>query len=104
MKPPPFDEETFLRFFRTLDERQARLCAAERALALGRGGVTRPVRVTGLSHPPIPQGMGELDSAALPLGVGRVPPPGAGRKKEAMVTPGGVACPPGDVCAAPAVG
>ena len=34
------DENTFLRFFQTLDERQARLCAAERALAIGRGGIT----------------------------------------------------------------
>jgi hypothetical protein len=40
MKQPALDEETFLRFFRTLDERQARLCAAERALAIGRGGIT----------------------------------------------------------------
>jgi len=87
MKPPPFDEETFLRFFRTLDERQARLCAAERALALGRGGITRLVRVTGLSHPTIRKGMAELHSAALPLAVGRIRRPGAGRKKVEMVTP-----------------
>ena len=44
-----FDEATFLRFFRTLDEHQARLCAAERALALGLGGITRLSRGTSVS-------------------------------------------------------
>jgi hypothetical protein len=87
MQPPPFDEDTFLRFFRTLDERQARLCAAERALALGRGGITRLARVTGLSHPTIRKGVAELHSAAPPLAVGRIRRPGAGRKKVEMVTP-----------------
>src|SRR5260370_30460221 len=87
MTPRRFDEETSLRFLRTLDARQARLCAAERALALGRGGITRLVRVTGLSHPTIRKGMAELHSAALPLAVGRIRRPGAGRKKVEMVTP-----------------
>jgi hypothetical protein len=43
MKTSAFDEVPFLRFFGTLDERQARLCAAERALLLGRGA-SRPSR------------------------------------------------------------
>jgi hypothetical protein len=42
-------DTAFLRFFATLNERQARLCAAERALALGRGGITRLAQVMGLS-------------------------------------------------------
>src|SRR6266852_4056026 len=67
MKPSPFDEDTFLRFFRTLDERQARLCAAERALVIGRGGITLVSRVTGLSYPTIHKGIAELRSTAVPL-------------------------------------
>ncbi|HEY3080280.1 MAG TPA: hypothetical protein VGM69_10270, partial [Chloroflexota bacterium] len=64
MQPPPFDEATFLRFFGTLDERQARLCAAERALALGWGGITRLARVTGLASDTIAKGIAELRAGA----------------------------------------
>ena len=71
MQAPSFDEQTFLRFFRTLDERQARLCAAERALALGWGGITRLARVTGLSRETVRKGR------AGP----RLRRPGGGRKK-----------------------
>ncbi len=47
MRSRPFDEARFLRFFQTLDEHQARLCAAERALTPGLGGITylRPKRI-----------------------------------------------------------
>jgi hypothetical protein len=60
VKRSALDEETFLRFLRTLDEHQARLCAVERALALGRGGITLVSRVTGLSYPTIHKGITEL--------------------------------------------
>jgi hypothetical protein len=80
MRAPPFDEATFLRFFRTLDERQARLCAAERALALGWGGITRLARVTGLSRETVRKGIAELRGAAA-LAPGRIRRPGGGRKK-----------------------
>jgi hypothetical protein len=77
----PFEEATFLRFFQTLDEHQARLCAAERALALGLGGITRLSRVTGLSAPTIRKGIRELRGLEPPPGPGRVRRPGGGRKR-----------------------
>jgi hypothetical protein len=87
VKRPPLDEETFLRFFRTLDERQARLCAAERALAIGRGGITVVSRVTGLSYPTIHKGITELRNTAVTLATGRIRRPGGGRKKVEVVDP-----------------
>src|SRR5919206_593541 len=81
MSSRPFDEATFLRFFQTLDEHQARLCAAERALALGLGGITRLSRVTGLSAPTIRKGIRELQGLEPPPGPGRVRRPGGGRKR-----------------------
>jgi hypothetical protein len=87
VKPPPLDEETFLRFFRTLDERQARLCAAERALAIGRGGITLVSRVTGLSYPTIHKGIVELRTTAVTLATGRIRRIGGGRKKVEVVDP-----------------
>src|SRR5262245_19957053 len=80
MQAPPFDEATFLRFFRTLDERQARLCAAERALALGWGGITRLARVTGLSRETVRKGIAEWRGAAR-VAPGRIRRPGGGRKR-----------------------
>src|SRR5436853_4226062 len=85
MEHPPFEEETFLRFFRTLDERQARLCAAERALAVGWGGITHLARVTGLARDTIAKGIAEL--RAGPPEVGRVRRPGGSRKKVEVVEP-----------------
>jgi hypothetical protein len=85
------DDEAFLRFFATLNERQARLCAAERALALGRGGITRVAGVTGLSVKTIRKGIAELGAATPPaaaLPVGRSRRPGGGRKKVEAVAPG----------------
>jgi hypothetical protein len=86
MQPPPFDEATFLRFFGTLDERQARLCAAERALALGWGGITRLARVTGLARDTIAKGIAELRAGAA-LAPGRVRRPGGGRKPVEVADP-----------------
>jgi Rhodopirellula transposase DDE domain len=87
MTAPPFDEATFLRFFRTLDERQARLCAAERALALGWGGITRLARATGLSRETVRKGIAEL-RAAEALARGQVRRPGGGRRRVEAVDPG----------------
>jgi hypothetical protein len=78
--PADFDEATFLRFFRTLNERQARLCAAERALALGWGGITRLARLTGLAPRTIRTGIAELRGPEA-LERGRIRRPGGGRKK-----------------------
>jgi hypothetical protein len=63
-----------------------RLCAAERALALGWGGITHLARVTGLSPETIRKGIVEL-RAGTPLGAGRVRRPGGGRKKVEVVEP-----------------
>jgi transposase len=87
VKRPRLDEDTFLRFFRTLDERQARLCAAERALAVGRGGITLVSRVTGLSYPTIHKGIAELRATAATLPTGRIRRLGGGRKKVEVVDP-----------------
>lgn len=87
----PFDEVLFGRFFGALNERQARLCAAERAVALGWGGITRLVRVTGMSARTIRTGIAELRGTlpgALPLESGRCRRPGGGRKKVEVVDPG----------------
>jgi hypothetical protein len=79
MKAPAFDEIPFLRFFGTLDERQARLCAAERALQLGRGGITHLARVTGLSRQTVRAGIAELRGVPA-LAAGRIRRAGGGRK------------------------
>jgi hypothetical protein len=79
-----------LRFFATLNERQARLCAAERALALGRGGITRLAQVTGLSVQTIRKGIAELRAPTAPADVlppGRSRRAGGGRKKVEVATP-----------------
>jgi hypothetical protein len=88
---PLHDDEAFLRFFATLNERQARLGAAERALALGRGGITRVAEVTGLSVKTVRKGIAELRAATPPAAVlplGRSRRPGGGRKKVEVLAPG----------------
>ena len=90
MSGPLADNEAFLRFFATLNERQARLCAAERALALGWGGITRVARVTGLTAKTIRKGIAELRAAQPPAAVlppGRSRRPGGGRKKVEQQAP-----------------
>ena len=71
--------------FSHLDERQRRLVAAADAAALGRGGVSRVGRYSGLSRPTIHKGLAELRQA--PLSPGRVRRPGAGRKPLLEVSP-----------------
>jgi hypothetical protein len=75
MERQPFDDEAFLRVFAKLYERQARLVAPERALALGHGGRTRVARLTGLSYPTLRRGMAELRgevASAVGLAPGRL--------------------------------
>jgi hypothetical protein len=86
MNALPFDEEMFLRFFRTLDERQARLCAAERALGLGRGGIAHMAGITGLARGTIRAGIAELRGGMAPE-PGRIRRPGGGRKPVEVVDP-----------------
>ena len=71
--------------FRHLDERQRRLVAAADADQLGRGGISRVCRSSGLSRPTIHKGLRELREKAL--APGRVRRPGAGRKRVEELDP-----------------
>ncbi len=76
--------------FRTLNEFQARLFAADKALDVGRGGISRLSVLTGLSQTTITKAVEELESSgklASP-GEGRVRRAGGGRKKVEGVDPG----------------
>jgi hypothetical protein len=83
-------EKIWLRVLGTLKEYQARLFVAERALDLGRGGITRLARLTGMSRVTITQGVKDLSSAARlrSASSGRVRNPGGGRKKVEDGDPG----------------
>ena len=75
-------EKRWLRVLGTLNEYQARLYVAEKALALGRGGMTRLARLTGMSRPTIAKGAAELQSRRpLRAAAGRVRGPGGGRPR-----------------------
>jgi transposase len=67
----------------TLNEYQARLFVAERALRTGRGGMSQLARLTGMSRVTITKGIAELRAgrALVPAAVGRVRQPGAGRPR-----------------------
>ena len=64
--------------FPLLDERQRRVVTAADAISLGRGGVSKVARASGLSRTTIHSGMAELRSPSAP--VERVRKPGGGRK------------------------
>jgi Rhodopirellula transposase DDE domain len=85
----PESERQWLRVLGTLNESQARLFVAQKALAEGRGGISRLSQLTGMSRPTIMKGITELDSPQ-PLDsvtVGRVRQPGGGRKRVEEVEP-----------------
>jgi hypothetical protein len=67
----------------TLNEYQARLFVAERAIGLGRGGITHLARLTGMSRVTITQGVRDLSGTekVRSASSGRVRNPGGGRKK-----------------------
>src|SRR5436853_6960275 len=82
-------ERRWLKVFRTLNEFQARLFAADKALDLGRGGITRLSVLTGLSRTTITKAVEELESGRnLMSGEGRIRRVGGGRKKIEGVDPG----------------
>lgn len=65
-----------------MNEYQARLLVAERALQLGRGGISRLSELTGMSRVTITQGVKDLTSRKVRVPVtGKVRQPGGGRKK-----------------------
>jgi len=73
----------------TPNEFQARLFVADKALELGRGGVSRLAQLTGMSRPTIAKGVTELQGRTplSPPEVGRVRKAGGGRKKVEEVDP-----------------
>lgn len=83
-------ERKWLKVLGTLNEFQARLFVAARASELGRGGVSRLARVTGMSRSTIAKGMQELrGSGAVKIpGEGRLRRAGGGRKRSTEVDPG----------------
>src|ERR1700687_6252968 len=83
-------ERRWLKVFRTLNEFQGRLFAADKALDLGRGGMSRLSGLTGLSRTTITKAVAELESGAKLVnpGEGRVRRVGGGRKKVQSVDPG----------------
>ena len=82
MSPLPA-ERCWLRVMNTLNEYQARLFVAEKALEMGRGGTSRLSKLTGMSRVTISSGMAELRGGKRlrDAGTGRVRVPGGGRKR-----------------------
>ena len=73
----------------TLNEAQARVFVAQRALEEGRGGVSRLSRLTGMSRPTIMKGVAELKAKApiVDDDSARVRKPGGGRKRVEELDP-----------------
>jgi hypothetical protein len=79
----------WLRVLETLNEYQSRLFVAEKALQLGRGGISHLSRLTGMSRVTITQGLRELRGGTKlrAADAGRVRQAGGGRKKVEQVDP-----------------
>ena len=77
------EERRWVRLLATLNEAQARWFVADKALDLGRGGVSRLSQVTGMSRMTITKAIKELRgrSALRPAVMGRIRRAGAGRKR-----------------------
>jgi hypothetical protein len=88
-RSPASAEGRWLKVFRTLNEFQARLFAADKALDLGRGGVSRLTALTGLSRTTITKAVKELEGSRklANLGKGRVREVGGGRRRIEQVDP-----------------
>ena len=78
-----------MRVLGTLNEYQARLFVAEKALQLGRGGISHLAQFTGMSRVTITQGLRELRTGGKrrTAADGRVRQPGGGRKKVEQADP-----------------
>jgi len=79
----PEAERYWLRVLGTLNEAQARVFVAQKALEEGRGAVSRLARLTSMSRPTILKGMAELEAGRLPERpeTGRIRAVGGGRKR-----------------------
>jgi hypothetical protein len=82
-------ERRWLRVLSTLNEAQPRLFVAERALELGRGGISRLCELTGMSRPTIYKGAAELRAKKRPLTAQseRIRRVGGGRKRVEELEP-----------------
>jgi Rhodopirellula transposase DDE domain len=82
-------QRMWMRVLGTLNEYQARLFVAEKALQLGRGGISHLAHLTGMSRVTITQGLSELRTGRKLRTVadGRVRQPGGGRKKVEQADP-----------------
>ena len=71
----PETERQWLRVLGTLNEAQARVFVAQKALAEGRGAISQLARLTGMARPTIMKGIAELEGDRLPVATetGRVP-------------------------------
>jgi hypothetical protein len=78
----PTTERQWLRVLGTLNEAQARVFVAQRAVAEGRGAISRLSRLTGMSRPTILKGIAELEGDRVPqtTATTRIRAEGAGRK------------------------
>jgi hypothetical protein len=85
----PAAERHWLRVLGTLNEAQARVFVAQKALEQGRGAVSRLARLTSMSRPTILKGMAELETGRLPSRpeTGRIRAMGGGRKRVEDVDP-----------------
>jgi len=79
--------DLWLRIYNSLNESQRRWYASEKALALGRGGISRIGALTGLSRTTITKGIRELKSKKQLDTSQRIRQPGSGRKKLTESTP-----------------
>src|SRR5437016_9863902 len=77
------NESRWLKVFGTLNEYQARLFVADKALDQGRGGISRLSELTGMSRTTITKAVAELNSRKKLAGSGRgqIRETGGGRKK-----------------------
>ena len=84
------EESRWLKVLGTLNEYQARLYVADRALDHGRGGISRLSQLTGMSRTTITKAVGELNCGGklAEAGDGRIRETGGGRKKVEEADPG----------------
>ena len=86
----PAEESRWLRVLGTLNEYQARLFVADKALDQGRGGISRLSELTGISRTTITKAVAELTSRKklAVMEKGRIREAGGGRKKVEEADPG----------------
>ena len=83
-------ESRWLRVLGTLNEYQARLYVADKALDHGRGGITRLSELTGMSRTTITKAVADLSSRKELAAAerGQIREPGGGRKRVENADPG----------------